>query len=104
MRNGTLPRMRSHLTYANLAATAALLVSLTGGVALAANQLAPHSVGTKELQNNAVKSSKVKNGSGSAPDPADPPASHPSGPGAAPHPVAGSRAGVTAQAPPPQPS
>jgi uncharacterized protein len=51
-----------------------------------------------------VLASKVKNGSGSAPDPADPPASHPSGPGGAPHPVAGSRAGVTAQAPPPQPS
>jgi signal recognition particle receptor subunit beta len=51
-----------------------------------------------------VLASKVKNGSGSAPDPADPAASHPSGPGGAPHPVAGSRAGVTAQAPPPQPS
>jgi signal recognition particle receptor subunit beta len=51
-----------------------------------------------------VLASKVKNGWGSAPDPADPAASYPSGPGGAPHPVAGSRAGVTAQAPPPQPS
>jgi uncharacterized protein len=51
-----------------------------------------------------VLASKIKNGSGSALDPADSAAPHPSGPAAAPHPVAGSRAGVTAQAPPPQPS
>lgn len=55
--------MTARTTYANLAATAALLISLTGGVAVAAGQLAPKSVGTKHLKKNAVTTAKVKNGS-----------------------------------------
>lgn len=60
--------MRPQLSYANVAATAALLLSLTGGAAFAATQLAPHSVGTRELKGDAVKSSKVKDGSLKAAD------------------------------------
>jgi hypothetical protein len=48
-------------TYANLAATAALIISVTGGTALAATQLAAHSVGTKHLKKNAVTTKQVKN-------------------------------------------
>ena len=60
--------MRPQLSYANVAATAALLLSLTGGAAFAATQLAPHSVGTRELKGDAVKSSKVEDGSLKAAD------------------------------------
>ena len=75
----------------------------------AVNALGPHKGAWRSAKKRleavlSAEKNKVKNGSGSAPDPADQAASYPSGPGGAPHPVAGSRAGVTAQAPPPQPS
>jgi hypothetical protein len=55
-------RMRSGLTYANVIATLALFLALGGG-AYAVTQLPADSVGTEQLRNNAVISSKVKNGS-----------------------------------------
>ena len=50
------------LSYANVASTLALGVALSGG-AYAATQLPAHSVGTEQLKNGAVTSTKVKNGS-----------------------------------------
>ncbi|MEA2477990.1 MAG: hypothetical protein QOC87_2189 [Actinomycetota bacterium] len=46
--------------YANVAATLALVVSLAG-TGYAASQLAPGSVGTKQLKKGAVTTAKVKN-------------------------------------------
>ena len=69
---------RSHLTYANVMVTLLAIVTLAGGTAYAAAQLAPNSVNTASIQNgavttpklhtNAVVGSKVKNGSLSAAD------------------------------------
>jgi hypothetical protein len=56
---GRVPRPR--LSYANVAASLALFMALSG-VAWAAS-LPRNSVGTKQLKRNAVTSSKVKNGS-----------------------------------------
>src|SRR4051794_33726550 len=53
-------RFRPRLTYANVVATVALLIAVTGG-AYAATQLPKHSVGSRQLKRNAVISSKVKN-------------------------------------------
>ncbi|MGE5408003.1 MAG: hypothetical protein ACM3NV_05270 [Syntrophothermus sp.] len=50
------------LTYANLVSTAALFLVLSGGVALAATQLAKNSVGSKQLKANAVTTAKIKAG------------------------------------------
>jgi hypothetical protein len=52
--------IRARLTYANVIATLALFVALGGG-AYAAIQLPKGSVGRRQLQRNAVDSSKVKN-------------------------------------------
>jgi hypothetical protein len=52
--------LRSHISFANVTSALALFVAL-GGTAVAAVTLAPHSVGTAELKNNAVTSPKVKN-------------------------------------------
>jgi hypothetical protein len=49
-----------HLTFANVASATALALVLSGGVAVAAG-LAPNSVGSKQIQSQAVKSSDVKN-------------------------------------------
>jgi hypothetical protein len=54
--------MGRHLTYANVAATLALVVALGGG-AYAATLLPKNSVGATQLQKNAVTGKKVKNGS-----------------------------------------
>jgi hypothetical protein len=51
-----------HVTYANVVATLALFVAL-GGSAYAAIKLPANSVGTVQLRDNAVVSSKVANGS-----------------------------------------
>jgi hypothetical protein len=59
---GWLSYLRSRLTYANVVATLALFVAL-GGASYAAVALAPDSVGTAQLKNNAVISTKVKDGS-----------------------------------------
>jgi hypothetical protein len=52
--------LRRHISFANVTSALALFVAL-GGTAVAAVTLAPHSVGTAELKNNAVTSPKVKN-------------------------------------------
>jgi hypothetical protein len=51
-----------HLSYANVTATLALLVALSGG-AYAAVRLPANSVGTTQLKDNAVTSPKVLDGS-----------------------------------------
>jgi hypothetical protein len=51
--------LRQRLTYANVIATLALFVALGGG-AYAAIRIPANSVGSKQLRNNAVSSSKVK--------------------------------------------
>lgn len=43
-------------------ATTALVIAVGGGTAFAASQLAPGSVGNKQLQNNAVTNPKIKQG------------------------------------------
>jgi hypothetical protein len=62
-----IPRVRSHLTYANVMASIAVFVAL-GGTSAAAVALKKNSVGTKQLKKNAVTSTKVKNGSLAAGD------------------------------------
>jgi hypothetical protein len=62
-----MKKLRAHLTYANVAATLALFLALSGGIAFAANQLAKNSVGTKQLKNNAVSTAKIKAGAVTGP-------------------------------------
>jgi hypothetical protein len=50
--------LRSHLTYSNVVSTVCLFL-LLGGVAYAADALAPNSVGTKQLKNGAVTGKKI---------------------------------------------
>jgi hypothetical protein len=50
----------SRLTYANVVSTLALLFALTGAGAYAANQLAPRSVGERQLRHGAVTASKLR--------------------------------------------
>jgi hypothetical protein len=54
--------VRKRLTYANVMSTVAVFLVVAGGSALAANQLAKNSVGTKQLKNNAVTGAKIKDG------------------------------------------
>lgn len=54
-------RLRGHLNYANLMATAAVFAVLGGG-AYAATALPKHSVGSKQLRNSAVVGSKIASG------------------------------------------
>jgi hypothetical protein len=54
--------LRRHLTYANVVATLALFLVLSGGAAYAAGNLGKNSVGTKQLKNSAVTTAKLKNG------------------------------------------
>ena len=54
-----LTRFRPQLTYANVVATAALVMAATGG-AYAATQLPRNSVGPRQLRRSSVSSSKVK--------------------------------------------
>jgi hypothetical protein len=53
-----MKRVRARMTYANVVATIALFMVLTGASAVAATQ-----IGTAGIKNNAVTSAKVKNGS-----------------------------------------
>jgi len=53
-------RLRTHLSFANVASATALVLVLGGGVAVAAG-LAPNSVGSAQIKAQAVKSSDVKN-------------------------------------------
>src|SRR2546423_6716243 len=54
-----MARLRSRLTYANVTATLALCLALTGG-AYAALEIPPDSVGTKQLKKGAVARAKLK--------------------------------------------
>jgi hypothetical protein len=54
--------VKNHVTYANVTATLALFVALSGS-AYAAIKLPANSVGTAQLRDNAVTSPKVQNGS-----------------------------------------
>jgi hypothetical protein len=54
---------RSKLTYANVISTLCLFLLLGGGAAVAANRLAPKSVGTTQLKNAAVTGPKIKRAS-----------------------------------------
>ena len=57
-----LTRIRGHLTYANVMATAAVFIAL-GGVSYAAVKLPKGSVGTAQLKQNAVTGPKIKSSS-----------------------------------------
>jgi hypothetical protein len=61
-----LSEVKERLTYANVMATAAVFIALGGGAYAAS--IAKHSVGTKQLKNDAVVSAKVKDGSLAAHD------------------------------------
>ena len=52
--------LRSKLTYANVISTLCLFLALGGGAAVAAGQLGPNSVGSKQLKNGAVTGPKIK--------------------------------------------
>lgn len=54
--------LRDKLTYANVISTLCLFMLLGGGAYAAKNALAPNSVGTKQLKNNAVIGKKIKKG------------------------------------------
>jgi hypothetical protein len=54
-----LKAFRSHLTYSNVVSTLCLFL-LLGGVAYAAAQLAPNSVGTRQLKDGAVTLKKIE--------------------------------------------
>jgi hypothetical protein len=54
-------RLRRHLTYANVMATAAVFLAL-GGVSYAAVAIPKNSVGNPQLRANAVTTGKIKNG------------------------------------------
>jgi hypothetical protein len=55
-------RLRPRFTYANVVATLALFLVLTGGAAYAASHLAKNSVGSRQLKRNSVTGAKIKNG------------------------------------------
>jgi hypothetical protein len=55
-------RLRRHLTYANVCATLALFIALTGGVAWAATELAPRSVKSKHIAPKQVRAVHLANG------------------------------------------
>lgn len=55
-------RLKTRMTYANVASTMALVVALGGGGAAVAASMAPaNSVGTKQVVNNSLKSPDLKN-------------------------------------------
>lgn len=54
-----MKHLRRQLTYANVVSSLCLFLLLGGGAAIAANGLAPNSVGTKHLRKGAVTSSKI---------------------------------------------
>jgi hypothetical protein len=55
-------RLRPRFTYANVVATLALFLVLTGGAAYAATHLAKNSVGSRQLKKNSVTGAKIKDG------------------------------------------
>ena len=54
--------LRSKLTYANVISSLCLFMLLGGGAYAAKNGLAPNSVGTKQIKNNAITGKKIKKG------------------------------------------
>ncbi|HXQ89324.1 MAG TPA: hypothetical protein VN733_06750 [Solirubrobacterales bacterium] len=60
-------RLRGSLTYANVTATLALFVALSGAGAYAAQQLLPRSVGAKQLRPGAVTADKLRKNAVTAP-------------------------------------
>jgi hypothetical protein len=63
-----LRKLRPHLTYANVAATLALVIAVGGGTAWAAQKIrtrdiAYHAVTASKVNYNAITAAKVKNGS-----------------------------------------
>jgi hypothetical protein len=58
-----MKRLRKHLTFANVAAAAALFIALAGGTAYAASELGKESVDTKQLAKGAVTPSKLSKSS-----------------------------------------
>ncbi len=58
-----MPKIRKHLSYANVAASLSLFLCLGGGAAYAASHLAKNSVGTKQLKAKSVTGAKVRDGS-----------------------------------------
>jgi hypothetical protein len=59
--------LRSQLTYANVTATLALFIALSGAGAYAANQLADKSVGAPQLRPGAVTADKIRKDAVTAP-------------------------------------
>jgi len=59
--------MRKHLSFANLASGAALLLALSTSGAYAASQLAPKSVGERQLRPGAVTPDKIRKNAVTAP-------------------------------------
>jgi hypothetical protein len=59
----SMPKIRKHLSYANVVASLALFLVVSGGAAYAASHLAKNSVGARQLKVNSVTGAKVKDGS-----------------------------------------
>ena len=57
-----MKRIRGKLTYANVISTLALFLVLSGGAAIAANQLGKNTVGSKQLKANSIGPGKLKAG------------------------------------------
>lgn len=55
-------KIRTQLTYANVVATLALFVAVSGASAFAATQLARNSVGSRQLKSKSVTTGKLANG------------------------------------------
>jgi hypothetical protein len=55
--------MKFKPTYANVVSTVALVLAVSGGAAFAATALPRHSVGTRQLKDDAVTGAKVRDGS-----------------------------------------
>lgn len=54
-------RLKSHMTYANVASTAALVIAIGGGgAAVAATMVPANSVGSRQIVNNSVKTQDLK--------------------------------------------
>lgn len=60
-------KLKTHITYANVTATLALVLALGMGSAYAAGQLAPRSVGAKQLRPGAVTADKIRKQAVTAP-------------------------------------
>jgi hypothetical protein len=58
-----MPKIRKHLTYANVVASLALFLVIGGGAAYAAGHVGRNSVGARQLRADAVTGEKVKDGS-----------------------------------------